>query len=278
VGIILTEPELFLGVDFAAVATFQFANGIACAFSSRSPGKETDNEDALGLIPCGNAAGVLIVADGLGGLPSGKQASSIAVRQMSQNVLANCSESPVFREAILEGIDQANQLIMAHGAGSGTTIAAVEIVNHIVRPYHVGDSEILITGQRGKIKHQTISHSPVGYAVEAGLLEVGDAMHDEERHLVSNIIGTSGMRVEIGPIITLAPLDTLIIASDGLFDNLHVEEIRDIIRTGPLPAAAEQLVQACRVRMTRFSETLPHKPDDMSFILFRPASKPSGSE
>lgn len=266
----LTEPELYLGEDVAGIATFRFARGIACAFTGRAPDKESDNEDALGLIPCGNNAGVLVVADGLGGLPSGKQAASIAVRQVSRNVIANCSEQPVFREAILDGIEQANQRVMATGTGSGTTIVVVEIENRSIRPYHVGDSEILITGQRGKIKHQSISHSPVGYAVEAGLIEAGDAIHNEERHLVSNIIGATDMRVEIGPKITLAPLDTLVIASDGLFDNLHAGEIKDIIRTGPLPAAAEQLLQACRARMTQFSEALPHKPDDLGFILFRP--------
>lgn len=269
-AITLTESRLYLGVNDSEIETFHFANGIACALTGRAPGKETDNEDALGLVPCGNNAGVLVVADGLGGLPSGKQASSTAVRQISRNVFENCDGQPVFREAILDGIEQANQLIMEHSAGSGTTIAAVEIKGRIVRPYHVGDSAILITGQRGKIKHQTISHSPVGYAVEAGLIEADDAIHDEERHLVSNIIGTSDMRVEIGPRITLASLDTLIVASDGLFDNLHIEEIRDIIRTGPLPSAAKQLVQTCHDRMTQFSETLPHKPDDLGFILFRP--------
>ena len=267
--ITLTEPKLYLGVNVAEIQTFRFANGIACASTSRAPDKETDNEDALGLIPCGNNAGVLVVADGLGGLPSGKQASSTAVRQISHNVIENCSEQPVFREAILDGIEQANQLIMAHGSGSGTTIAAVEIEGQIIRPYHVGDSAILITGQRGKTKHQTISHSPVGYAIESGLIGADDAIHDEERHLVSNIIGTTDMRVEIGPRITLAPLDTMIVASDGLFDNLHIEEIKDIIRTGQLPSAAEHLFEACHERMTHNSETLPHKPDDLGFILFR---------
>lgn len=269
-AITLTEPKLYSGVNVAGIETFHFAKGTACASTSCAPGKETDNEDALGLVPCGNSAGVLVVADGLGGLPSGKEAASIAVRQVSHNVIASCSEPPVFREAILDGIEQANQLVMEHGAGSGTTIAAVEIESRIVRPYHVGDSAILITGQRGKIKYQTITHSPVGYAVEAGLIRADDAIHDEERHLVSNIIGATDMRVEIGPRIKLAPLDTLIVASDGLFDNLHVEEISDIIRVGPLPSAAEHLVQACHDRMTQYSETLPHKPDDLGFILFRP--------
>ena len=84
------------------------------------------------------------------------------------------------------------------------------------------------------------------------------------------------MRVEMGPEIRLAPYDTLIIASDGLFDNLQVEEIVNITRTGPLHQAAKNLLKACHRRMTEYSETRPHKPDDLGFILFRPlrAGKP----
>ena len=269
-AITLDGPRLCTGVNAPELETFRFANGTVCALTCRAPGKETDNEDALGLIPCGINTGVLVVADGIGGLPSGRQASSTAVKQISHTVSENCSKQPIFREAILDGIEQANQLIIDNGAGSGTTIAAIEIEGRTVRPYHVGDSAILITGQRGKIKHQTISHSPVGYAVEAGLIRADDAIHNNERHLVSNIIGTPEMRVEVGPRITLDPLDTLIVATDGLFDNLHIDEIKDIIRTGQLPSAAEHLYQACHERMTQYSETLPHKPDDLGFIIFRP--------
>ena len=78
---------------------------------------------------------------------------------------------------------------------------------------------------RGRVKLQTISHSPVGYAVESGMLDDQEAMHHEERHVVSNIIGTPEMRIEIGPPIDLATYDTLLVATDGLADNLHIEEI-----------------------------------------------------
>ena len=70
--------------------------------------------------------------------------------------------------------------------------------------------------------------------------------------------------------IRLAAKDTLVIASDGLFDNLQIDEIVNIIRIGPLDKAAENLARTCRARMTEFSETRPHKPDDLGFILFRP--------
>lgn len=270
-ALVLEQPRLYLGADCAEIESLSIAGGTACVFTTRAPGKETDNEDSVGLVPCGKDAGALVVADGLGGLPSGDQASATAVRKLSRNITENCNGQFALREAILDGIEQANKTIMAQGVGSGTTIAAVEIDNNAVRPYHVGDSAILITGQRGKIKYLTIPHSPVGYAVEAGLIEADEAIYHEERHLVSNIIGSAAMRVEIGPTIRLAPRDTLVIASDGLFDNLQVEEIVNIIRTGPLLRAAQKLLEICRTRMAEFSENRPHKPDDLGFVLFRPA-------
>ena len=266
----LTRPRLFLGVDSAGIETFSIAGGTACVFTRHAPGKDSDNEDSLGLIPCGADTAALLVADGLGGLPSGDQASATAIHQVSKSITDHCNGKLVLREAILDGIEQSNRMISEKHIGSGTTIAAVSLELNHIRPYHVGDSAILITGQRGKIKYQTIPHSPVGYAVEAGLIEADEAIYHKERHLLSNMIGTTEMRVEIGPQIRLAPRDTLVVASDGLFDNLQIEEIVDIIRIGRLEHAAENLAKICHARMTEFSEIRPHKPDDLGFILFRP--------
>jgi serine/threonine protein phosphatase PrpC len=174
------------------------------------------------------------------------------------------------REAILNGVEQADERISAMGLGAATTVAIVEIRGREVRPYHVGDSMTLITGQRGKIKYLTVPHSPVGYAVESGLLDANEAMYHEERHLVSNVVGTPHMHVEIGPKVSLSVRDSLLVASDGLYDNLQVDEISAIIRKGPLPKAAAALAAQCRTRMQDYQPDRPHKPDDMSFILFRP--------
>jgi serine/threonine protein phosphatase PrpC len=276
VAVILETARLYLGADCDDIETFGIAGGTACVYTHRAPDKDSHNEDSLGLVPCNENAGVLVVADGLGGLPSGDQASSTAVRQLSRNVTATCAVEPMLREAILDAIEQANQMVMAQGVGSGTTFAAVEIDGPAARPYHVGDSEILVTGQRGRIKYQSISHSPVAYAVEAGLLEADDAIYHEERHLVSNVLGSTDMRVEIGPRITLAPRDTLVIASDGLFDNMPIDEIVNIIRVGPLPRAAQNLLEICQARMAQSSDVRPHKPDDIGFILFRPVRREPG--
>jgi serine/threonine protein phosphatase PrpC len=261
--------DLYLGQDMVAAEMLDTGHGRACVFTRSSPDKNTGNEDAVGVISCGESGVVIIVADGLGGLPAGQQASVEAVKQLSAvlNERASC-ETPL-REAILNGIEESNTAIIAQGMGAATTLAVVEIEGRELRSYHAGDSVILVTGQRGKIKYQSISHSPVGYAVEAGLVQENDAIYHEDRHLVSNMIGTSDMRVEIGPRLTLAMKDTVVVASDGLFDNLQIEEIVDTVRAGRLDRAAARLVAHCQERMRAPSDGTPHKPDDLSFVLFR---------
>jgi serine/threonine protein phosphatase PrpC len=271
-AVTITQSRLYLGRDLAETETIQIAAGTACVYTHRAPGKNTDNEDAAGLIPCGENAGVILVADGLGGLPAGQQASGKVVSRLDEMVMNQCQNGMSLREAILDGIEQANSELIAAGIGSATTIAVVEINGREVRAYHAGDSMILITGQRGKIKYQSIPHSPVGYMVEAGLVPEDDAIYHEDRHLISNAIGTADLRVEIGPAIQLAKYDTLLVSSDGLFDNLLVKEIVDIIRSGPLPAAAASLRKHCLARMEPATEEQPHKPDDLGFVLFRPAN------
>lgn len=266
----LLEPKIYLDEDMQDIAAFDFSGGSVCVYTARSPEKATPNEDSLALLPCAEQTGVLVIADGLGGLRAGDIASRHAVESIAATVMQCCTDQDSMREAILNGVEQADEKISAMGLGAATTVAIVEIRGCEVRPYHVGDSMTLITGQRGRIKYLTVPHSPVGYAVESGLLDANEAMYHEERHLVSNVVGTPHMHVEIGPKVALAARDTLLVASDGLYDNLQVDEITAIIRKGPLAKAARSLASQCRTRMQEYQPDRPHKPDDMSFILYRP--------
>ena len=77
--------------------------------------------------------------------------------------------------------------------------------------------------------------------------------------------------VEVGPTVQLAVRDTVLLASDGLFDNLFIDEIVDSICSGPLVAAANRLVERARARMRGEERAdLPCKPDDLTIVLFRP--------
>ena len=260
-------PRLYLGRDMDTPETWSLAGGTACVFTRRRPGRETANEDAAALIPGAADNGVLAVADGLGGLPAGDLASALALQRLGEQVAGQPADAQ--REAVLTGLEEANAAILASGQGSATTIAVVSIEGEAVRTYHAGDSMIVVCGQRGKLKYQTVPHSPVGYAEAAGMLDEDDAMFHTERHLISNMVGTPAMRVEISPLFRLAPRDTVVIASDGLFDNLYVGEIIDLVRAGPLDAAATRLLAGCQERMLQSVNDHPHKPDDLAFILYR---------
>ena len=47
------------------------AGGLAVGRCQKDPGKQTENEDTVAIIPYGPGAAVLVVADGAGGLPAG---------------------------------------------------------------------------------------------------------------------------------------------------------------------------------------------------------------
>lgn len=244
------------------------ANGTACLYSAPAPGKTGPNEDGAAIQTYHVDTLVLAVADGVGGQPDGDRAVQLALDALARALTHGRNMEP--RGAILNGFDAANHAVLTEGGGAATTLVVAAIQGRTVRPYHVGDSVALLVGQRGKIKLQTLAHSPVGYAVEAGVLDEMEALYHDERHLVSNLIGATDMRIEIGPTVTMAPKDTLLLSSDGLFDNLHVEEIVEIMRAGPLPQAARTLAALCYTRMTEESPDTPSKPDDTTFLLYRP--------
>ena len=265
-----TDNKVYANVDMENSADeFSMAAGDAIVYVQRAPDKQTENEDSAGVYSLGNKDCALAVADGMGGMPCGAQASKLVVESLQQALARAKASEFGYREPMLNGIDEAHNAIAALGVGAGSTLAAVEIFDHVLRPYHVGDSIILVVGQRGKIKAQTIMHSPVGYAVESGMLDEHEAMHHDERHVISNYLGHSEMRIEIGPPVKLSRYDTVLLASDGLFDNLHISEIVEIIRKDSLSKVCQRLVSLCEKRMHHEDPDHPSKPDDMSFIVFR---------
>ncbi len=243
--------------------------GQVVAYTCRDPGKDSENEDSVAILPYGPAAVVLAVADGAGGLPAGKRASLTAVNTLAESLQRAMEKTTLLRTAILNGIEAANTAVLGLANGSATTLTVVTIEGRLARSYQIGDSEAIVIGQRGLVKLQTTAHSPTGFAVEAGFLDEREALHHEERHLVSNFIGTTDMRIDVGAAVELDQRDTVLLASDGLMDNVHVDEIIDIVRKGPLADAVQAVVEIANQRMQQAGEGEPSKPDDLSIILFR---------
>ncbi len=244
--------------------------GAAAFYSSPRPGGTGPNQDALALIPLEDGRAVMAVADGMGGLPGGREAAALAVSTLSEELSANSSpDENSSRTLIIDAIERANERILATGLGAGTTIAIAELGPDFVRSYHVGDSEIIVFGQRGRSKLQSVPHSPVGFALHSGILDENQAISHEDRHLVSNALGNRDMRIEIGSPVPLAPFDTVVLCSDGLVDNLQSTEICCGLRQGRLDRSLRRLVAVARRRMTEPMDGEPSKADDLSVIAYR---------
>ena len=241
----------------------------AAAYTRVAPGKGSGNEDRAAVFPLGPQQIVLAVADGLGGMPAGDEAAQLAIEELGRR-LSCATHGDGLRATIIDAVEHANQRILELGVGAGTTLAVVEIDGDRLRTYHVGDSAVLVVGQRGKHKLETIAHSPVGYLVAAGLVDADEALHHHDRHFLSNHVGASDMHIEVGSPIRLAPRDTVLVASDGIFDNFRMSEIIDGIRKGKVIAAARTLAMTCQERMLSEPDGVtPAKPDDATFVLAR---------
>ena len=267
----MKETRVYAEMDAVACERFELGGLEAIVSSVRKPGEAGPNEDAAALISLGNDSGVAVVSDGAGGHPDGAKAAALAVRAVCDAVGDLDGEADSLRSAIINGFEAADRSISALGTGAAATLAVVEIQRGTVRAYHAGDSMVLVTGQRGRIKQRNVPHSPVGYAVEAGVLDREDALHHEDLHIVSNLLGLGDMRIELGAPLELRPRDTVLLATDGLSDNVRLEEIVERIRKGPLSEAVEALVTLGRARMEEPNPEpgAPSKPDDLTLIVMR---------
>ena len=265
------QVEMAIECEDEEPRIFEIAGGRAALITHSGPGRGRPNEDAGVLISLGPETAVIAVADGAGGMPAGGAASRLALEALVSSLTG--ADPNRLRIAILDGIEAANGKIMARSNGSATTLLVAEIHKGHVRTYHAGDSAALVAGQRGRLKLLTVSHSPTGYAYESGLFDELEAAEHPDRHLVNNMLGIPELRVEIGSPLLLAPRDTLLLASDGLFDNLLLEEVIGLVCTGPLHEATADLYRRCRDHMEDGIGAPPAHPDDLVLIAFRPAAQ-----
>lgn len=238
--------------------------------TQRSPDKETPNEDVALIADLGNSV-VLAIADGAGGYANGRDAALLQMDFLQQSLLDHTALTAaevtqnILRNAIIDAIENCNTQLISNGRGAATTVAVAIISDGTLRTFHVGDSSILLTGQRGRLKYQTVGHANISLGIEAGILDPGDAVTHPDRHYLTNYVGNSQMRIEVGSEIPLAKLDTLLLCSDGLNDNVGTEEIIDHVRCGDLTECLTSLIQQCEDAMA----SADGHCDDLTMILVR---------
>ena len=246
-------------------------NGLALVYTGRSPGKESANEDAVAVLPFGRGSGVLVIADGAGGMPAGEKASAVAVRAIERSLRGAAGAGTDLRGAVISGIENANRELGERAAGAATTVAVVEIQDDSVRPYHVGDSQLLLMGGRGKLKFETVSHSPLGFGRESGALSKTELDERIDSSAVSSLLGFDPLKIEMNLQLELSSRDRIVLGSDGLFDVMSRDEILKLVSSQPLEKARDEMSKLVLSRMTSSSAATGYYPDDLTFVIFGPA-------
>jgi protein phosphatase len=198
------------------------------------------NEDSYLAVPP-----LFVVADGMGGHGAGDLASRIAIEEMS----ACAALRPLFAEAVLTSLEQANRHIIERDAANrmGTTVtglAALETAggDHLM-VFNIGDSRVYrLTGNR--FEQLTVDHSEVQELVLAGVITREQARTHPRRNVVTRALGSDTGLLPDHWLLPAIGGDRYLICSDGLFSELPDEVILPLLSVGSPQQAAEALVAA----------------------------------
>jgi protein phosphatase len=216
------------------------------------------NEDAISTDP---DAGLLVLADGMGGYNAGEVASGIAVRTVLELVPAACArevrnatdpETSLMRQTIIlrDAIARANRVIhqtakmQPQCEGMGTTIVACLFYDNRVSIAHVGDSR-LYRFRRNRFEQLTMDHSLLQELVDRGFYSQEEAARSTNRNYVTRALGVDSMvQVEVQEL-EVQEGDVFLLCSDGLPDMVEDEDIHLTISTfsANLQMAGQQLIQ-----------------------------------
>jgi serine/threonine protein phosphatase PrpC len=232
------------------------------------PGRVREqNEDYIGIVP---EAGLVVVADGMGGHLAGEVASKLAVEAITHYVVdafaqdrrpGERPESKVLGEAIQQANRNIYELARQEPAyaGMGSTVVAVIFHGNKLAVGHVGDSR-LYRFRNGILDQLTQDHSVVQELVSRGLATAEEARLTVGKNLVTRALGVDPQVLADVNELPLEDNDIYLLCSDGLNDVLADGDIEMmLIEHGrQLETAAHHMVDTANAR---------GGPDNISVIL-----------
>lgn len=213
-----------------------------------------ENQDAFGFFP---DIGLFMVADGLGGHEGGRQASTLAVDVVRDNVAATDDEdlTPISDRAglvslgarrLLAAVVEANDRVRDAGRdlarrGMGTTVAALlfDRLYGVIAVCHVGDSRVFRL-RDGELSQLTEDHTVVQQWVREGRIQPEEVAASPHRHMITQAVGT---QESVRPDVRLERPrdgDVYVLTSDGVHDQISPDEM-----TTALSECRDDLEMAC---------------------------------
>jgi len=191
------------------------------------------NEDAVGAAP---AAGLYILADGLGGYNAGEIASTMAVSSLLQSLSAwydracasgeSFDPAKVLRDALVEMNTAIYRAALNSSAfeGMATTIVVAWVTGTCLWVAHAGDSR-LYRYRAGHLEQITRDHSFSQELLDAGMVTEEEARVLPAKNLVTRALGAA---VDLEPEVRVYDAqagDLLLLCSDGLTEMITAYEI-----------------------------------------------------
>lgn len=184
-----------------------------------------------------NAAGevFLIVCDGMGGQNKGDFASKMALDSLLDSFKNKSDHMPSFlyKHWIGRAIKKANLIIYNEAQNNnvyndmGTTLICALIFGNKIMVANVGDSRAYAL-KDGKLIHLSEDQSYVDYLYRTGKISQEETKSHPDRHMLMNALGifpSSSYDVNIRPYNG----ETVLLCSDGLYNNVSEPEIRAIM-------------------------------------------------
>jgi len=213
-------------------------------------GRRQVQQDSLGVTSCLNGKGLLaVVADGMGGLSDGDKVSQRIVLTMLQDSasLAGKQAEGALYQMLAHVNREVNSMLGTTGRyKSGSTVVAVMVEAGYFQWISVGDSRLYL--YRGHhlflVNREHIHEVDLWKRAVVGEIAFSEIAADPQRKHISSFIGMGELRYIDGSIrpVPIYPGDKLLLMSDGVFNTLSEQEIRDVLlREGTAQRAAQTL-------------------------------------
>lgn len=213
------------------------------------PGRaRSHNEDSvLALELDGGEAFVFAVADGVGGLDAGDEASRTVVGELSRTFTAEAgSDDPA--GLLVEAIQRANEAIAANsrangGSKSGSTVVAMVLWRGGLAIAHAGDSRAYRLDGTA-LEQLTADHSLVAEQVRAGIISEAQAANHARKNVITRSVGISEtLDVETTGPMPLTGGAVFLLCSDGLHGVVEPSAIASTLAEGgPAEETCRQLI------------------------------------
>ncbi len=188
-----------------------------------------------------------VVCDGMGGEQGGAEAAQIARREMERVLEAGLHlelEERGAERLLQTALVNANRMVYEVGQaqpslrGMGTTVVAAIVHRQQAYILHAGDSRAYHLSLSG-LAQLTKDHSLVQLLQDTGEITHAQAQSHPDRHMITRAVGAEEEITGDFTACALAPGETLLLCTDGLYNMLADEEIHALA----LQCLAQQTAQ-----------------------------------